>query len=516
MTKLIPKKQTAWGTLEYKGPQYYEVVEQMKKESPQAYNRLQIEKAKDQQSNSEIVNYIDAEGKPRTAPVVKGMSGADPIGQLYVEGVILNSVFKGLGRVAEYGLAKAGNNWARAKILSREMYNISTPNKTVPNNVGWAPKQTIQVSHARNRNEIPDLYFEKRWDVVNEGANPHGIWYQGRLGVPRTDATNPGKGAKAQKARDLFANRKYHLKGEVTFEKPMQTIGDVKNRSWLSYDADNMGADGLIYNDIYDNGYNHNQVILGWKQFNNNILASIYDNPDQYKGRISDRVINYIKQRKEVGKSLEDSRDFIQSTAVKNSKETNQKIADRLSLPRQAEYDLQRKPVIYHHTFGQKNYNYKGVSSDNVGGYYDRTKKTINLRQNYPNLQAAKTIPFHENLHAQGYGPSAVNEWKIQYLIDKDKIVNMSKRDKDYFLSSEELPVHTATLGKSWGIKSGQPYPGDKAFDEMLYNKGIGGASYYLKYDTPKDKRRFWRTLNGTMFGLSPLIILNKNEQFSN
>lgn len=48
----------------------------------------------------------------------------------------------------------------------------------------------------------------------------------------------------------------------------MQTIGDVKDRSRLSYDADNMGADGLIYNDIYDNGYNHNQVILGWRQFN--------------------------------------------------------------------------------------------------------------------------------------------------------------------------------------------------------------------------------------------------------
>ena len=148
------------------------------------------------------------------------------------------------------------------------MQNISTPNKTIPNNVGWAPKQTIQVSHASDKNQIPSLYFKKRWDVVNEGANPHGIWYQGKLGVPRTDVTNPGKGTKAQKARDLFANRPYQFKGEVTFEKPMQTIGDVKNRSQLSYDADNMGADGLIYNDIYDNGYNHNQVILGWKYFN--------------------------------------------------------------------------------------------------------------------------------------------------------------------------------------------------------------------------------------------------------
>lgn len=51
------------------------------------------------------------------------MSGADPVGQLYVEGVALNPVFKGLGRVAEYGLAKAGNKWARAKVLSRNLDN---------------------------------------------------------------------------------------------------------------------------------------------------------------------------------------------------------------------------------------------------------------------------------------------------------------------------------------------------------------------------------------------------------
>lgn len=269
MTKLIPKHQKGkpmWQTGNM--PQYHDLKERIRKESPELYNKQEQEYAAQQRPTSEFITWKDSNGQVRRTPQVIGMSGADPIGQLYVEGVILNPVFKGLGRVAEYGLAKAGNNWARAKILSREMQNISTPNKTVPNNVGWAPKQTIQVSHASNRNEIPDLYFEKRWDVVNEGANPHGIWYQGRLGVPRTDATNLGKGAKAQKARDLFANRKYHLKGEVTFEKPMQTIRDVKNRSQLSYDADNMGADGLIYNDIYDNGYNHNQVILGWKQFN--------------------------------------------------------------------------------------------------------------------------------------------------------------------------------------------------------------------------------------------------------
>lgn len=119
--KLIPKKQTAWGKLEYNGPTYSDIQEKMRKEDPEAYNRLQIEVARSQQPNSEVVTYIDAEGKPRRATTVIGMSGADPIGQLYVEGVALNPVFKGLGKVAEYGLARAGNKWARAKVLSREI-----------------------------------------------------------------------------------------------------------------------------------------------------------------------------------------------------------------------------------------------------------------------------------------------------------------------------------------------------------------------------------------------------------
>lgn len=125
MSKLIPKKQTAWGKLEYKGPQYSQVVEQMKKEEPQAYNRLQVANARSQQPNSEVVRWKDANGKEQTSTTNIGISGTDPIGQLYVEGVVLNPVFKGLGRVAEYGLAKAGNKWARAKIINRQMQNIS-------------------------------------------------------------------------------------------------------------------------------------------------------------------------------------------------------------------------------------------------------------------------------------------------------------------------------------------------------------------------------------------------------
>lgn len=132
MAKLISKKQTGWGKLE-KGPQYYQIVEQLKKEDPQAYNRLQAAIARSQQPNSKVVRWKDANGKEQTSINIGniGMSGTDPIGQLFVEGVALNPVFKGLGRVAkyvlgrvaEYVLGRAGNKWARAKILSRTLDN---------------------------------------------------------------------------------------------------------------------------------------------------------------------------------------------------------------------------------------------------------------------------------------------------------------------------------------------------------------------------------------------------------
>lgn len=157
-----------------------------------------------------------------------------------------------------------GNRFYKIHQFTKAIDNSFPKLEQIPLNIGWGPKQTIPVSHASNTGDM-QLFFPKRWDVVNEGANSHGIWFQGKLGVPRTDLTNPGKGAKAAKARALFANRPVQIQGNVTLEKPMITVGDVPNRSWLSHYADNAGADGLIYNGIYDNGYNNNQVILSFK-----------------------------------------------------------------------------------------------------------------------------------------------------------------------------------------------------------------------------------------------------------
>lgn len=136
--------------LNYSGPQYYEMLEKLRKEDPMAYNRLQ--QAAAQSETSEMSrSWVDADGKVRRSTNVGAgfVSGTDPVGALYVEGVATAPIFNWVGRAAQYGLARTGNNWARAKILSREMQNISTSNKNIPNNVGWGSQTDYTSSSCK-------------------------------------------------------------------------------------------------------------------------------------------------------------------------------------------------------------------------------------------------------------------------------------------------------------------------------------------------------------------------------
>ena len=170
--------------------------------------------------------------------------------------------FSAIRNGAKYVLPTAAKTVAPALIAKQiSKTKLSTVEPTL--NIGWGPKQTLKVSRA---GKYDQMYFPERWDVVNEGANPHGVWLQGKYGTPRTEITNPGKGIKAAKARNVFSARSDKYTGASTLDKPMITIGEVPNRSSLSYQADNMGADGLIYNGVYDNGYNNNQVILSFRK----------------------------------------------------------------------------------------------------------------------------------------------------------------------------------------------------------------------------------------------------------
>ena len=177
----------------------------------------------------------------------------------------------GLGSLLSKGASMAGKQVGKqmakravGKEFTRQSKHLATPNNALPNNVGWGPRQSIHVVHDKNSAGFPKLYFPERWDAVNEGAPEVGIWYQGKFGNPRTAANHsiPGKAEKAAKARERFAKRPYRVEGDLELERPIVTVGDVPNRAALERAADKMSADGVIFNNVYDNGYSNNQVIF--------------------------------------------------------------------------------------------------------------------------------------------------------------------------------------------------------------------------------------------------------------
>lgn len=177
----------------------------------------------------------------------------------------------GLGSLVSKGVSMVGKQATKqlakravGREFERQSKRLATPNRTIPHNVGWGPKQSTHVIHDKDDMNPLQLWSPKRWDAVNEGAPKVGIWYQGKLGNPRTAANHsiPGKAEKAAKARERFAKRPYRVEGDLELDKPLVTVGDVPNRAALEHTADKMGADGVIFNNVYDNGYSNNQVIF--------------------------------------------------------------------------------------------------------------------------------------------------------------------------------------------------------------------------------------------------------------
>lgn len=177
----------------------------------------------------------------------------------------------GLGSLLSKGASMAGRYASKqmakrvvGKEFKRQSKHLATPNNMLPNNVGWGPRQSIHVVHDTDAPTKLTLYSPERWDAIHEGAPEVGIWYQGKLGNPRTAANHsiPGKAEKAAKARERFAKRPYRVEGDLELERPIVTVGDVPNRAALERAADKMSADGVIFNNVYDNGYSNNQVIF--------------------------------------------------------------------------------------------------------------------------------------------------------------------------------------------------------------------------------------------------------------
>ena len=235
----------------------------------------------------------------------------------------------GLGSLLSKGASMAGKQVGKqmakravGKEFKRQSKHLATPNNALPNNVGWGPRQSIHVVHDKNSARLPKLYFPERWDAIHEGAPEAGIWYQGKFGNPRTAANHsiPGKAEKAAKARERFAKRPYRVEGDLELERPIVTVGDVPNRAALERAADKMSADGVIFNNVYDNGYSNNQVIFS--------LRDDLKNGRVFKKGAKPKVDAYYPS-KVYKRTVDDvNRDYLNFIEYIDNSETMQKLAD--------------------------------------------------------------------------------------------------------------------------------------------------------------------------------------------
>lgn len=518
---------------------YGEFLEELKTSNPEEYNRIMESSA--QSETSEISKpWIDSEGNVRRSINVGAgfVSGTDPIMRTYVEGVALNPVFKAIGTAGLYGLGKLGNNWARAKLISNTMnQSLRTPQVIMPNNVGWGPKQRIPITHSSTTGEM-ELFYPKRWDVVQEGANPHGIWLQGKLGIPRTEITNPGKGMKAQKARQLFADRLYQLKGEVELDKPIVTVGEVPNRSQLSYYADNSGADGLIYNGVYDNGYNANQVILSYKlpsipnskrvKIPGKSYQASIGNPVQIKDGVEYYMPNQLIE--EVKRGKEAAAKFFEHPVVQQSYKHNQELAEKLgiTIPDRPENigNIIRQPVKIRWSGAPSN-SHAAVAQTHLGD----PDAVISYQWMPFDRKSFGITTIHENLHRGFYSaplkfPNISKEYydniyKPQYSFYNWKTKKLLKPEYyDSYLadiSGGEAGPNFIDLGRDLGLKLGQKYPGYEEANNILQNY-TGFKSWMIpQLNTSKAGiRHIWDAMTGKYFTI-PVggALINQTIQYN-
>lgn len=432
-------------------------------------------------------------------------------------------------------MAVGGNKWAR--VISKTI-NKGTPSvEPLPNNVGWGPRQSIHVVHDKNSAGFPKLYFPERWDAIHEGAPEAGIWYQGKLGNPRTAANHsiPGKAEKAAAARERFAKRPYRVEGDLELERPIVTVGDVPNRAALERAADKMSADGVIFNNVYDNGYSNNQVIFSlrddlkngrlFKKEPNTLASNKYPAKNLEVNLNPDRSWNMDKVHSDVDKGTKEAIDFLESDVKKETDLYNKRLAKRLGYNHFTPYPngadrAKAKVTPDYETITYPNGEFAGRV------YLDPNPSNDMLQYNkHYNLHPTA---YHETLHRGYYGMADKDRMPIGgnlfehvkrktntrdfYNFKTKKLLVPENEAPDlathkYLFEEGEAAANTMELGKRLGLQPGQEYLGRQALEQMLkeFSESGNEHAFITKYLNMKHPKRVWNALTGKYF-VYPLI----------
>lgn len=498
------------------------------------------------------LQVIDTPARQITNVGAGYLSGTDPVGEFVVGNVVAGKPLMWLGRGLEYGAAKAGSQWAKNRIVGRAINNseIKTPTQSLPNNVGWGPRQTIKgVIHDKDTMKPLRLYSPKRYDAINEGAPKAGVWFQGKLGTPR-DATNTSianKVEKAANARDLFAKRPVRVEGDLELNKPLVTVGDVPNRAQIQKAADTMGGDGVIFNNVYDNGYGHNQVIFSYRtDLKNGKMFKKGTQPLETPERVDkgvtkaankypaknlevnlnpDRSWNMDKIHNDVDKGTKEAIEFLESDVKKETDLYNKRLAKRLGYNHFTPYPNGADRAKVKVTPDYETITYpNGEFAGRV--YLDPNPSNDMLQYNkHYNLHPTA---YHETLHRGYYGMADKDRMPIGgnlfehvkrktntrdfYNFKTKKLLVPENEAPDlathkYLFEEGEAAANTMELGKRLGLQPGQEYPGRQALEQMLkeFSESGNEHAFITKYLNMKHPKRVWNALTGKYF-VYPLI----------
>lgn len=179
------------------------------------------------------------------------------------------------GEAPGVGIKNFGNLVRTARV-AREFSNIlskapKTKEFIMPGLIGWAPKTKFKGYHASNENPfIPD-FFREGWAQKTHNAIK---------GVYIANGKVPGYG--------FLTKRKYVHPVETTFEKPQIQLGEVKGRTknsirnQIERDAQEQGADGIIFKGIADNQM-QNQFIAKTLSPDTKIINKSKQDVNKYK-----------------------------------------------------------------------------------------------------------------------------------------------------------------------------------------------------------------------------------------
>ena len=442
----------------------------------------------------------------------------------------------GLGSLLSKGASMAGRyagkqmaKRAVGKEFKRQSKHLATPNNMLPNNVGWGPRQSIHVVHDTDAPTKLTLYSPERWDAIHEGAPEAGIWYQGKLGNPRTAANHsiPGKAEKAAAARERFAKRPYRVEGDLELERPIVTVGDVPNRAALERAADKMNADGVVFNNVYDNGYSNNQVIFSLrddlkngrvsKKGANTLASNKYPAKNLEVNLNPDRSWNMDKIYSDVDKGTKEAIDFLESDVKKETDLYNKRLAQRLGYEHFTPYPNGAERARVKVTPDYETITYpNGEFAGRV--YLDPNPSNDMLQYNkHYNLHPTA---YHETLHRGYYGMADKDRMPIRgnlfehvkrkanttdfYDFKTRKLLIPENEAPDletykYLFEGGEAAANTMELGKRLGLQPGQEYPGRQALEQMLkeFSESGNEHAFITKYLNMKHPKRVWNALTG-------------------